>query len=288
MGRSVTALAVIVPTYRRPGAVCALLGDVLAQWRPGDEIVVVDQSPEVDRAPVAAFCAAQAGISLLHAPPGLPAARNLGIGRSTAPAVLFLDDDARLHPGCLDGHRRVFDDPTVGGAVGRIVERALAPNARRTTNRVDRAGRIRTRLDGWARCDIETLKGANMSLRRQALAEAGPFDPGFGGTALLEDADLSVRVRRAGWRLVFAPDAGVDHLHLPVGGVRTGDPGATARWRLHNTARFVRRHGRRRDLPWVLAVQLAIAARFGVTTRDPSAPWRLARAFVAGWRGAEP
>ncbi|MEZ4237535.1 MAG: hypothetical protein R3F59_15590 [Myxococcota bacterium] len=44
--------------------------------------------------------------------------------------MLFLDDDARLHPGCLDAHRAAFVDPTVGGVVGQIVERVLRPNAR--------------------------------------------------------------------------------------------------------------------------------------------------------------
>lgn len=275
-------LAIVIPTLSRPEAAQRVLSDVLAQLRDGDEVVVVDQSDAPDRERLAAFCAQHARIRHLpRSRRSLPAARNAGVRASTAPIVLFFDDDVRLHPGCLDGHRAAYRDPSVGGVVGRIVERVLRPNARRTTNRIDRGGRIRTRLDGDVAVDIETLKGANMSLRRRALAEAGPFDPGYAGTALLEDADLSTRVRALGWRLRYEPRAGVDHEHHDAGGVRVGRASA---WRLHNTAYFVRRHRARRDLPLVLATSAAVALRVAVRERDPLAVGRLAVAFARGWR----
>jgi GT2 family glycosyltransferase len=281
------ALAVVVATVGRPDAALEVLRDLLLQLGPGDEVVVVDQSAPAERAPVAAFCEGAVGLRHVEADlRSLPAARNRGIAETTAPIVLFLDDDVRLHPGCLAGHRRAYRDPTVGGVVGRIVERSLAPNARQTTNRVDRGGRIRTRLDGREACEIETLKGANMSFRRLALVEAGPFDEGYGGTALLEDADQSVRVRAAGWRLRFEPEAGVDHLHLPSGGVRVGDELATARWRLHNIAQFVRRHGRVRDRPRVVATQVVVAARSALRARHLRGLRSLLAAYAVGWRGA--
>ena len=146
-------------------------------------------------------------------------------------------------------------------------------------------GRVRTRLDGPDPVDVATLKGANMSLRRAALQSAGPFDVGFAGTALLEDADLSTRVRRAGWRLVYEPDAAVDHEHAPHGGVRTRSDGlASSWWRLHNTARFVRRHGGRGAWPRLWATQSAIAVRDALRHRRPGAVWHLVGALTVGWR----
>ncbi|MEQ1507198.1 MAG: glycosyltransferase [Myxococcota bacterium] len=271
-------LAIVLATVDRPDAVRRVITDVRGQLRPGDELVVIDQSATPIEAPDVRVIA--------RSERSLPAARNAGIAATTAPIVVFFDDDVALHPGCLDAHRAAYADPTVGGAVGRIVEATLRPNARSTTNRVGRTGRIRTRLDGDAEVAIETLKGANMSLRRQALAEVGPFDPAYLGTALLEDADLSTRVRRAGWALRYLPTAAVDHHHLPTGGVRTPDP---LRWRFYNTGYFVRRHHRRALDPLVVATHAAIAVRAALRAREPAVAPRLLAAFVRGWRrGAGP
>lgn len=278
-------LAVVVPTLGRPDAVRAVLLDVLGQLGPADEVLVVDQSDAEARAALQGWAAARdPRVRVLGRDvPGLPAARNAGIAATRAPIVLFLDDDVRLHPRCLDAHRAAYADPVTGGVVGRIAEARLRPNARRTTNRVGPGGRIRTNLAGAEPSEVETLKGANMSFLRVALEEAGPFDEGYRGTALLEDADLSTRVRARGWRLRFEPAAAVDHLHLPSGGVRQADALETERWRFRNTGRFVRRHGGRGALLRVAPTFAAIAVKRAVTWRRPGAVVALLRALVAGF-----
>lgn len=278
------SLAVIVPTFGRPALAARLLVRVAQQAEPEDEILVVDQSGDSDHAALLAALPPRVA-ALRLSPPGLPAARNAGIAATRAPIALFLDDDALPHPGCLDAHRRAFDDPTVGGVVGRIHELRLRPNRARTTNRISLGGRILTRLDGDRPAPIETLKGANMSVRRRALAEVGGFDEGYGGTALLEDADLSVRLARAGWALRYEPAAAVDHAHVEHGGVRQGSREATERWRFRNTAYFVRKHRGGAGLLPAALVFGAIAARLGWRERDPGLPGRLMAAFAAGARG---
>lgn len=281
-------LAIVVPTVGRSDVLVPLLEQLLAVAADTDEIVVVDQSTGEDRTRIVQFAAGRR-LRLIHRDQrGLPAARNVGIAATTAPVVLFFDDDVILSPGCLDAHRAAYLDPTIGGVVGRIRERRLKPNSRRITNHIDRGGRIRTNLDGDHPTDVDTLKGANMSFRRQALDEAGPFDEGFGGTALLEDADLSTRVRRLGWRLRYVPGATVDHLHVATGGVRTGTEGTADWWRFHNTGRFVRKHRPRRDLPRVVTTFVAIALLRTVQARDPRVGPRLLAAWVSGWTGPDP
>jgi GT2 family glycosyltransferase len=270
-------LAVVVPTLGRPALAARVLTEVAAQARDDDEVLAVDQSDAPDHAALREAVPARVRI-LRREVRGLPGARNAGIAATTAPIVLFLDDDVRLHPGCLDAHRAAYVDPTVGGAVGRIHEHRLRPNARRTTNRISAGGRIVTRLDGDEPVDVETLKGANMSLRRAALDEVGGFDEGYVGTALLEDADLSTRVAARGWRLRYLPDAAVDHLHAEVGGVRVGD---ALRWRFRNTAYFVRTH---RGWPGLVPVALTFATV--AAWKDPRGAARLGRAFVEGWAAA--
>lgn len=282
----VPALAIVVPTVGRSAVLLPLLAQLVAAVRDTDEIVVVDQSTGEERARTERGVEGTS-VRLIHRDrASLPAARNAGIAASTAPIVLFLDDDVVLASGCLDAHRAVYADPTVGGAVGRIRERHLRPNSRRTTNRIDRGGRIRTNLDGPEPVDVDTLKGANMSFRRQALDEAGPFDEGYGGSALLEDADLSTRVRGLGWRLRYVPAAEVAHLHLETGGVRTGLGGSAEWWRFHNTARFVRRHRGIAGAPLLAATFGAIAVLRAAEAQDLRVGPRLVRALVTGWRGS--
>lgn len=275
-GAQRTRIAVVICTRDRPDRLRRVLADLREQ--PPDELVVVDQSERVQ--PIEGLR------HVVDEGRGLPRARNLGLRQVDSEVVLFLDDDVLLLPGCVDAHRRAYEDPRVGGVVGRIVERTLRPNARSTTNRLDRAGRVRTNLEGREPVPIETLKGANMSFRRSALLEAGGFDEGYAGTAFLEDADASVRVARRGWSLRFEPDAAVVHLSEPTGGVRVGDRLRTEWWRFHNTGRFVRLHrGRAAVLPMALAFT-AVAVRRAAEWRQPEALPKLLRALHRGWSSA--
>lgn len=275
-------LAVIIATRNRPDALADAVADVLAQLPAGAVLIVVDQSDP----PTAATNAERLPDRVQHriSPArSLPAGRNEGVEASTAAVLLFLDDDVRLFDGCIEAHLTAYTDPAVGGVVGRIEERVVRPNVPHTANRLDAGGRLKTNLEGHERCRIDTLKGCNMSFRRSALDDAGPFDPGFAGTAFLEDADLSTRVAAAGWQLWFEPAAALRHLSTPSGGVRVGSSDATERWRFHNTGRFVRKHrGWRGGLPMAVTFA-AIAGRRAWQWRDPGAFPTLMRALLRGW-----
>lgn len=276
-------LSVIVCTRHRPWAVRDVVHDVLAQLPLGADLLVVDQSD--DSRDTAAFLAACGDARVRHLPMaalGLPAARNRGVAETQGALVWFLDDDVRLAEGCAAAMVAAFAELDVGGVVGRIHERTVRANAPGTVNEVGPDGRVRTNLTGAHACDVATLKGANMAYRREALADAGPCDERFVGTAFLEDADWSTRVAMAGWRLRYAPDAAVWHLSLPTGGCRVADAAEVERWRFHHTGYFVARH-RRGDVLRVQATFAAIALKRALAWRDPAAPVRLMDALWAGY-----
>ena len=50
-----------------------------------------------------------------------------------------------------------------------------------------------------------------MSFRRKAIEQVGGFDPNYTLTNLREETDLCVRVKRAGWRIMFVPTSAVTH-----------------------------------------------------------------------------
>jgi GT2 family glycosyltransferase len=279
-----SSVTVVLASKDRPGPCAAVAWQVLAQLPADGEIVVVDQSAPDAAAALAAALPQDPRVRWCpSSPPSLPRARNVGLAAARGAIVWFLDDDVVLHPGCLAAHLDAYADRRVGGVVGRIVELRLTPNSRRVRNDVGWDGRIHTRLDGPDDTWVGTLKGANMSFRKAALELVGGFDPRFAGTSLLEDADASARVRAHGWRLRYVAAAGVDHDHLPTGGVRRS-PAETAVWRFHNTARFLRKQRGWPGVGLASPVFVALAARTSWREAEPAVVARLLRAWVRGAR----
>ena len=279
-------ITVVIPTRNRRGPLANTVRDVLAQADPSTLVFIIEQSDPAVFAKVRRDVEAldDQRVQLIRLEkPGLPGARNLGLSLSKGSIVLFFDDDVRLVPGCIEAHRRAYDNHRVGGVVGRIRERSVRPNSKGTANYLNWGGRIITNLDGQTKVPVAALKGANMSWRQEVFDEVGGFDESYLGTAILEDADLSERVRRAGWELWFEPDAELQHLSSPAGGVRQKDLLETERWRFHNTGYFVRKNRGRRAWLALNATFLAIALRRAREWKNPRAVVTLMRALGRGW-----
>lgn len=142
--------------------------------------------------------------------------RNQGIQAGQAPIVAFLDDDSIAEPQWAAGIIRAYsNDLTIGGAGGRIIEGLDAPVSIPRGQKVatiDMYGipqaNFNALTDGIV--EVDHLKGCNMSFRRDVLAQNGNFDEAFNGS-VRDETDVCVRVRKAGYRLAYNPDATVEH-----------------------------------------------------------------------------
>ncbi len=190
---TVTRFDVVVPTLGRPSL--ATLLDALgaqAEHLPGRVVLVWDRRDQ-DLPPLLAWPPSLAGrVTVLRGPGGGPAAaRNAGRRAATAPWVAFLDDDVVPGPTWAAD---LADDlaglpPEVAGSQG--VLRVPLPADRRPTD--------------WER-HVHGLEGArwitaDLAYRRSVLDELGGFDERF-PRAYREDADLGLRVVRAGYQIV--------------------------------------------------------------------------------------
>jgi GT2 family glycosyltransferase len=196
-------------------------------------IVVDDASPEHCASRVAAEFARD-GIESIRLPDrgGFCRAANAGVRAATHAIVELLNDDTEVVAGWAEAALAYFADDRVG-AVAPLVLRW--PGAPADKARIDSAG-DEYHLGGYARkrghgmplaatrlCPREVF-GASASsafYRRDALLRVGAFPEEFG--AYFEDVDLSFRLRRAGYRIVFTPDARVLH----HGGASHGRPSGT-------------------------------------------------------------
>ncbi len=283
-------LSVLIPTLNRGQLFHDTVRQVLSQSYGDLELILVDQSEPEPRAANEALLAEldDPRVVYLHLDvKGLPNARNEGMAIARGEIWLFLDDDVILLGDVLQAHVDAYTDPAVGGVTGRIVERTVRPNVEDTRNEISPGGRVLTNLWGTEICEIQTLKGANMSYRAEACRQIGGFDRQYIGTALLEDTDFSERIRAAGWKLLFLPAAELVHLSALQGGVRVEDALRTEIWRFRNCTYWSLKHRGVSSLPLLAATYGGIAVKRAIEWRHPAAFGELTRAFGRGiqaWR----
>ncbi|MGW4642121.1 glycosyltransferase family 2 protein [Sphaerisporangium sp. NPDC004334] len=177
-------ITVVVPTVGR-----ASLAATLAAVDPDLPVIVVDDRPLTSGAEP---LRTRPGVRMLRSGGrGPAAARNTGWRAATTPWVVFLDDDVVPSDGWGEALRADLAGLTadVGASQARL-EVPLPAHRRPTDAERNTAG-----LAGaeWITADI--------AYRRAALEATGGFDERF-PRAYREDADLALRVRAAGSRLV--------------------------------------------------------------------------------------
>lgn len=203
--------SIVVPTIGRPG-LRALLASVRAASaegpRPLDVVVVDDRRLPADgrNTPLDLGPAPVAGVRVLRTGGrGPAAARNVGWRSVRTEWVAFLDDDVMVpeHWAAVLERDLAAAAPGVAGVQGRIV--VPLPARRRPTDLERNTAGLEDAA--WATAD--------MAYRRAALRAVHGFDERF-GRAYREDADLALRVRRAGWGLVRGTRF-VEHPVRPAG-----------------------------------------------------------------------
>jgi GT2 family glycosyltransferase len=168
-------------------------------------------------------------------PPGLPRARNVGLGASAADLVVFVDDDVEIEPGFVLAHVRAANaNPEAIGIAGRIRSRVMGAdrvNRSLAVGQIHLSGRVDDNFDSVGQPGVtvvvHTPRGANMAFRREALLrEMGPrpFDESLPGSAHREETTLAIELFRRGHYIVFAPEASLLHLEAESGGCENRGP----------------------------------------------------------------
>jgi len=156
---------------------------------------------------------------------GFAAANNLALARAEGEFVLLVNTDAMLEKDCAQRLLDLMvDNPKVGMVGPQLLNADGTPQtsyeavptlATEILNRSLLKRVFPRRYPGKARAltepePVEALIGAVMMIRRRALEELGGFDEDY--FFFLEETDLAVRMRAAGWTVVHEPRAGAVHL----------------------------------------------------------------------------
>lgn len=158
--------------------------------------------------------------------PGLSAARNSGASVARGAVIAFTDDDVVADRNWLASIAAIFEDDSVDCVTGMILPLKLETDAQWLLERFAGFGKgfevTRFTLDQASDDPLFPFaagrfgSGANISLRREAFAQLGGFDPVLGtGTKARggEDLDAFIRLMMEGGTLVYEPASIVWHEH---------------------------------------------------------------------------
>ena len=209
------AIAVVVPTYRRPGLLEQCLNSLAGQDLSGDrfEVVVIDDASGIETHDVLARASRDMpNLSWQSVPEnrGPAHARNVAVRLATADLVLFVDDDIAAAPKLLQSHLEAHSsgDPLLG-VVG-LVEWHPGLRINRFMRWLDQ-GELQFAYRSWMRegpidPPWKAFYTCNLSMRRELFLEVGGFDERF-PYAAFEDSELAVRLSKSGFRLEYRPAA---------------------------------------------------------------------------------
>jgi len=172
-------------------------------------------------------------------------------------AVLILNDDIRLRPGCVLALFEALDDADVGIAVPRLLDGKgnLLLSQRREPTVTSAFGEailggkrsgsvpalseiVHNPAAYEARTDVAWASGCAWLIGRHCWDDVGPWDESF--FLYAEDLDYALRVGDAGYRIRFTPNAEAVHLVGPS----KSDPRLWSMSVWNRVRLFRKRHGR--------------------------------------------
>jgi poly-beta-1,6 N-acetyl-D-glucosamine synthase len=200
-------VSLIVPAYNEGLVIESALESLLELDYPHYEIIVIDDGSTDDTLANASRMAGEYGRCRVRVTTkkngGKASALNAGLAMAEHPIVLCMDADARLEPQTIKAAIVHFRDPSVGAVAGNV----------KVVNRVN----LWTRLQA-----LEYIEGLNMARRAQGFLNAVNIVPGpiglfrrevlisVGGydrDTFAEDADLTLKILTAGWKIRYEPRA---------------------------------------------------------------------------------
>ena len=222
---SLVQVALLITTYNRPDALNCLLASVAKQSRLPDEVTICDDGSDPSTAGIIASWSRQLPIRHAWCPDtNFRAAltRNLGILKSRAEVLVFVDGDCLLPPSFVENHLKLAqpgylisggrhllsEEQTKSVLSGSLALSAVFDN---------------WKFSSWPRCPLrdfspknwERVRTCNVSLHREDTLRIAGLDESYVGWGR-EDSDFVVRLMHSGVKIRSGRLAAcVAHLYHP-------------------------------------------------------------------------
>ena len=201
--------SVIVPVYNRPEEVRYLLESLSSQTRRDFEVIVVEDGSSVTSEDVVREYSSRLDVHYFFKPNSGPGpSRNFGFAHAQGDYFVLFDSDCILPSDYFESIEQAltldpldaWGGPDRGHAAFTLRQRAMAytMSSFLTTGGI-RGGKKRM---GWFQ-----PRSFNMGISRKVYEATG----GFAFERFAEDIELSIRIRKAGFKVGIVPDAFVFH-----------------------------------------------------------------------------
>lgn len=199
-------ISVVVAGHNEADAIERCVLSLREQSRPPDEIIVVsdgstDKMPEKLRELEQRGLIDQAHCTHLRA--GKAAAMNLAERWANGDIIINVDCDCSYHRHAIKRIIEPFENPKVGAVSGNILVRNETASLVAAFQAVEYLISISLSKQAQVMLDqVTCVSGAFGAFRSTALNSVNGADAGSG-----EDFDLTLRLRKAGWKIGFIPDS---------------------------------------------------------------------------------
>jgi cellulose synthase/poly-beta-1,6-N-acetylglucosamine synthase-like glycosyltransferase len=199
------SVTVLVPAYNEETVILDTIRSALASGYPKLEILVIDDGSTDHTAElVRDNYGRDPRVRLLLQPNrGKPTALNNGLTEATGEIIVSIDADTIVDANAIPLLVRHFADPKVGAVAGNV----KVMNRNRWLTRWQAleyitSQNLEKRAFDLLNC-IPVVPGAAGAWRADVLKSHG----GFSGDTVAEDTDLTLTIRREGWKIVYDEDA---------------------------------------------------------------------------------
>ena len=209
----IPGVSILIPAHNEELVIEHTVHSLFSMNFPADrlDVLIVDDASK-DRTPeiLDELTRKYRGLRVLHIPPeeggkGKAAALNRALSLAKYPLIAIYDADNQPEPSALRYLAAQFAlDPKLGAVLGKF--RCLNRRKNLLTRFINIEGlSFQWIVQGgrWKLLKIATLPGTNFIIRKDVLEEVGGWDT----EALTEDAELSLRILEAGYRIKFLPYA---------------------------------------------------------------------------------
>jgi cellulose synthase/poly-beta-1,6-N-acetylglucosamine synthase-like glycosyltransferase len=198
-------VSILVPGLNEEEGMVHTIDSLLENKYPNKEIIVIDDG-STDRTYENCLPYAKKGLIRLfkkNIPGGKTSAANLGLSVAGGEIIVIVDSDTSFDNNSIANIVRPFANPKIGAVSGNIRVRNWREcflaryQAAEYLHCIFLGRRLHSVLG-----TLNLASGAFGAFRRDALVAVGGWDVGPG-----EDGDLTTKVRKRGYDVVFAPDA---------------------------------------------------------------------------------
>ncbi len=212
-------ISVIIPTRNRAQSLAVLLDSLDGATLPPsvtvDLIVVNNASTDGTAGMLDNRNAKRAQNSLKvveQAAPGKSRALNRALTEARGELLMILDDDVSIDAHCIAKHVEAHQQTDFAAIQGRVLPGKDSEGHGADPKRL-REYNIPIIDHGDQIMPIRGLIGTNMSFKRGVLETIGGFDErlGPGASGFSEDTEFSIRIRKAGFKIGYTPEAVVYH-----------------------------------------------------------------------------